>query len=330
MTNKNDPLDSEISGAITITEKSIEAKLKTRTTSALDRLCGSAFDYVNLKLEKRNSKERALIAAERAIIESAGKSVVDHIGTDPEYADRMIENHLRGIAQRQQNKDAIGQIAYDELKQLPLPDGTSMEDAPDSIDEDWLNRFEAIAETASTERMRQLFGKILSGEIRRPDAFSLTTLRVASELSQRTAQLFQELVVVRIDDTIVEFDVERDFGKFLDLEVAGLVNFDAGKLLRRLRPKTSNRVALVGAEMFATVELKNPDQELAYAMVRLTTIGHELATLVPKDELRAFKKVIELNKSYIVQVSLFKIERFADGNPVSNGVPFETLNFNSP
>jgi hypothetical protein len=329
MPDEKDPRDSEISASITVTENSLEAKVKSRITSAVDRLCGGLIDIFGVKVERKTSRERANIDSERAISEAITKAVIARIESDPEFADRMIENHLRSIAQKQKNKDAVVEVAIEELKKLPPPNVVELQGASDSIDEDWLNMFEALAEKASTERMRQLFGKILSGEIRKPGAFSLTTLRVASELSQRTAQFFQEIVGVRLHDAILEFDTS-DISKFLDLEVAGLINFDSAGILRKIKPDDKEPVTVNGDEVLAILEIRNPDEELVYPIIRLTVVGHELAALVPNDEKRALHKLIELFKDRIIKAELHYISGRDGESYVIEHPPFQTIEFGQP
>lgn len=54
-----------------------------------------------------------------------------------------------------------------------------------------MNSFMRFAEDASSDRLRDLFGRILAGQIFRPGAFCLTTLRTLSELDQAIATDFQ-------------------------------------------------------------------------------------------------------------------------------------------
>jgi hypothetical protein len=324
MANEKNSSDDEIAISLNQTETGVEAKIKSRAASAFDRLCGRTLDFLGLDKAKATSRAHAEMEAEKAIIEAVGKSVIARVETDPTYADRVIDIYFKEISRKQRNKDSVGKIAYDELKRLPSPDATSMQDAPEILDEDWLNRFESIAELASSERMQQLFGKILSGEIRKQGAFSLTTLRVASELSQRTAQLFHDLAAVRIRDAIVEFDSAKDFGKYLDLEVAGLVNFDGGNLARTAPFDEGGIATLTGDDHLAEFTTNKTTTTIEFPMVRLTTVGHELATLIPNDELRAFKSVAEKCKKQLAQVSLFALYTDEQGERVyDDDKPFQ-------
>src|SRR3546814_13011379 len=56
-----------------------------------------------------------------------------------------------------------------------------------SPDDDWMNRFMRFAEDASSERLHELFARILAGEVVRPGSFGAATLRAVSELDQSIA-----------------------------------------------------------------------------------------------------------------------------------------------
>ena len=57
---------------------------------------------------------------------------------------------------------------------------------------DWLDFFGDYAEKANAEAVRDLWGRVLAGEIRRPGTFSLYTLRILAELDQQVARWFEE------------------------------------------------------------------------------------------------------------------------------------------
>jgi len=59
------------------------------------------------------------------------------------------------------------------------------------ISEDWLNEFENLARLKSSEDMKLVFGKILSGEIIKPGSFSIKTIKLISQLDNQAAKLFQ-------------------------------------------------------------------------------------------------------------------------------------------
>ena len=113
-----------------------------------------------------------------------------------------IEDRIRSrIAfqemKRQANIEAITNQAAEELG--------DDEDVPSqSPDEDWIARFFRISEEISTEYMQMLWGKLLAGEIRRPGSYSLRTLDILKNITQKEAELF-----VKVSNFVVE-TIEAD------------------------------------------------------------------------------------------------------------------------
>lgn len=86
-------------------------------------------------------------------------------------------------SKRQANTERITQYASAEF------DGTEDigEEKPDS---DWTSRFFRIAEDITTEEMQVLWGKVLSGEIKRPGSYSLRTLEILKNMTKKEAEVF--------------------------------------------------------------------------------------------------------------------------------------------
>jgi hypothetical protein len=88
----------------------------------------------------------------------------------------------------QANKEGVAKKAIEYLSR----ESEQVSDKPETPEEDWLNIFERYAEDASSEKLRDLWARVLAKEIRKPKSFSLRTMRFISELDSETAQLFQK------------------------------------------------------------------------------------------------------------------------------------------
>ena len=87
---------------------------------------------------------------------------------------------------RQANIESITASAASELAdESAVPD-----EAPD---DDWISRFFGAAQDVSTAEMQQLWGRILSGEIKRPGTFSLKTLDFVRNMTRSDAELLERL-----------------------------------------------------------------------------------------------------------------------------------------
>ena len=63
----------------------------------------------------------------------------------------------------------------------------------DNVDEDWITRFFNIVEDISNEQMQNLWGRILSGEIKQPSTYFLRTLEILRNISPSEAEIFRKV-----------------------------------------------------------------------------------------------------------------------------------------
>lgn len=112
----------------------------------------------------------------------------------PELATRTHERIDFQEQKKQLNIESITTFAVDELR-----NEEPVTDAP--LDEDWTTRFFKIAEDISTEEMQALWGKILAGEIKRPESYSLRTLELLRNLSKEEAEIFRKVANFAIKST---------------------------------------------------------------------------------------------------------------------------------
>lgn len=84
---------------------------------------------------------------------------------------------------KQRNIENITQSAAKNLE-----NESSVSEEP--VDEDWTTRFFDYAEDVSNEEMQEIWGRILAGEIKQPNSFSLRTLEFVRNLTKQEAQVF--------------------------------------------------------------------------------------------------------------------------------------------
>ncbi|CAD0211201.1 hypothetical protein AGRHK599_LOCUS1226 [Rhizobium rhizogenes] len=188
-----DHLSNETSVSAELTETGIKASAKSRTVSSMDRLLGGTIDAGSAWLEGVAMRRRAKNEGERQLIEATVKYGLDKMNIDDQFAQRTFEGHFAKIARHQLNKDAVVAEALDDLKQMP-PSDQEAAHGPSTVSEGFMGPFERYAETASSEELRQRWGRILSAEIRRPGTFSSKVLRATDELDSSTAKLFENLM----------------------------------------------------------------------------------------------------------------------------------------
>src|SRR2546423_10944212 len=106
------------------------------------------------------------------------------VKNDPALVQRAAEAFIAKEIGHQHNRESVALRALEHLKETPDADTAKPND-------DWLNIFARHAQEASSERMQDLWSKILAGQLRKADSFSLQTLRFVSELDESTAALFE-------------------------------------------------------------------------------------------------------------------------------------------
>ena len=75
-------------------------------------------------------------------------------------------------------------------------------------DADWTARFFDGVQDVSSEDMRKIWAKILSGEVEEPGRTSLRTLSILRDMSQREAEAFSALMEYRISEFVFEGWIE--------------------------------------------------------------------------------------------------------------------------
>ncbi|MBO9728408.1 MAG: DUF2806 domain-containing protein [Chitinophaga sp.] len=186
-------------------------KLLELLQKATGRIFKSYFDRKDIETKALEIKTLGLAAAEvkadeLRILTSAMKEIQGEIG-NIEYTDGKLQINSDGIApsnikqttsigleertrerfiyqqaKKQLNIESVTSIAADELKEEGEINNVE-------IDTEWINRYFNIVEDISSEELQILWGKILAGEIKRPQSFSLRTLELIKNLSKEEAEL---------------------------------------------------------------------------------------------------------------------------------------------
>ena len=121
-------------------------------------------------------------------------------------------------------------VAIETIEALKIQnDKSSQQKASNSsedIDEDWMNQFVRYAEDASSDRLQQLWGRILAGESKEPGAFSRQTLRFVAELDRETAENCELMAKYQLHFWILRSEDWSQGEKYMisiDLQRLGLI-----------------------------------------------------------------------------------------------------------
>ena len=177
-----------MTNTITDVVSGIPEPMRKNFFKAFGQLCTAAVDIPVSWLESRASEIRAASEARIQIIKRGGEDIAGKLEIPEAYINSAAKKYAAKIVREQLNLDQIAINAANNLAN----ESQKQEDKPDSeISEDWLNEFENYAKLKSSENMKIIFGKILSGEITKPGSFSIKTVRLISQLDNQAAQIFQ-------------------------------------------------------------------------------------------------------------------------------------------
>jgi len=155
-------------------------------------------------------KEADSRAYEIEIIERArAKAKAESNEIEADSYVRINERFLFKELKRQQNIDNVSQIAAQQLYNEEI-----VSDAP--VDNDWTSRFFNIIEDISDNEMQQLWGRILAGEVRRPNSYSLRSLELLKNLTKNEADVFVKFVQAKIGCGDDGFVYNKNSGKYLE------------------------------------------------------------------------------------------------------------------
>jgi hypothetical protein len=121
----------------------------------------------------------------------------------PNNEDRVKSRLDYQERKRQKNIESITSVAAaDLLDQSSLPD--------EKPDEDWVSRYFNSAQDVSSEQMQELWGRILSGEIKKPGSYSLKTLDFVKNLTKADAILLEHVAKLAVNYNGSSFLVTAD------------------------------------------------------------------------------------------------------------------------
>lgn len=178
-----------------VTGTNIPAPIRKNALKAFNQLCIAAIDIPVAYLEGVAAEKRAESQSRIKIISTGGDQIAKQMDVNPEFAKVAVKKYGEKILREQVNLNSIAEIAASQLQKNTLSiekDATNANEIPE-INDDWLNSFEKEACLKSTDEMRQLFGRILAGEIRKPTSFSIKTIKLIAQLDSRVVNLFRIL-----------------------------------------------------------------------------------------------------------------------------------------
>jgi hypothetical protein len=211
-----------------------------------------------------------------------------------------VESFVAKEFRKQENKEAVAKKTVELLAEAPPP---PTDEPPTEPESDWMNVFELHAENASTERMREIWARVLAGEIRKPKNFSLKTLGFVAQLDQEVAELFEKYSNKVFSGVMIPSArglKSPELDDLLQLEEFGLVTGVGGTLHQTysIQPEHTGMLCAIADKALLLKRKRDVDPqniELRIPCILLTRVGREgYKILEPKFDIAVVEEVIKL------------------------------------
>jgi len=238
-------------------------------------------------------KEADAKAYEIDVIERAkAKAYLYGQEIEQDFLDRIEERVLYREVKKQKNIDAVTMIAAEELR-----NENNVSDTP--VDEDWSVRFFKVVEDISDEMMQQLWGRILAGEVKNPNSFSIRTIECLKNITKQEAELFTKVANHIFTHNNEPFIFRGD--DFKELYVNGflfsdvLTLIDLGLLQSEInigltfepRPVDTEMFFVFGKNIIKAIKKANSIKN-QIPIIKLTKTGEELLKLLSITPINAY------------------------------------------
>jgi len=259
-------------------------------------------------------KEVDAKAYEIEIIERAkAKAYLNRQEIEQDLLDRIEERILYREVKKQKNIDAVTMIAAEELK-----NENTVSDTP--VNEDWTVRFFNVVEDVSDEMMQQLWGRILAGEVKSPNSFSIRTIECLKNITKPEAELFTRAAnfifiynnnpfIFRDDNLEVLIKNDFSFEEVLVLIELGLLQSETNLVLDcKSKTKDDEMVFVFGKNIIKVIKKANTLQQ-QIPLLGLTKTGEELLkllTITPIDAYINYFCVYLQQKGFIIDKDFTK------------------------
>lgn len=258
---------------------------------------GKMYEPIHIKrMAKAKAKEINIISealANNAVLPISYQDGAITISTEEtnDLISRAQNRILFQELRKQQNIDAVVSEAYNQLENTD-----SVSDTP--VDIDWVNEFFDTIANISSEKMQQLWGKLLAGEIMQPGSFSLRTIETLKKLSQKEARIFEEISPYILsckgdkEGSYYDYFLLRDgdgsllnkygipFYKILMLSEAGLLSQN-GLITVGFNIEANDSATITGLSKTLTIKnIGKTPLEVSHSVYILTESGKELLPIV--------------------------------------------------
>lgn len=314
-------MENEESTALEVIAEGIgnlPAPVETSLFKALSHLLGGVVAIPAAWLKRPSQAVDDVTTARSAVSAILAKAVAETALKDPAVMQAAAETYLPGTIRRKaRNTVRVGLLAAQRTAEQA---GSQNSDKSAAPDEDWMNSFIRFAEDASSERLQDLFARILAGQVVRPGSFSVATLRALSELDKSTAEDFTKVWGRSVGDSVdYEDDFRRGewFSRWRRLAEAGLMApTDIIQYLPPFVPQLNGN-AIWSPMSGGTVHLMvhfSQSCKVNWPHIEFTRVGRQIGSILAEPDYRA--NIHKVAQKFVGKGGVERIEVLEVGRPV--------------
>lgn len=291
--------------SVNVSEAGVAAKVSDGTIARL----GTAVAWLFPKSDAKVVITQAL--AQRVAAKIRAGDLLD--GQEQVFVSLLFEKEARKLTNQQCVADRVSEVLPQvevQVKELPeyKDRGTSRE---------FVERAETIAAEIGDSGLRDMFARILAGELCRPGAFSLRTLETVRVMDQNVARIFDRfrkllfdgeyiLSEGAVDELIEKYGVT--FDDRLELQDAGLIDDSISVYTEpggRTRWKYGDRILRLA--------VPKDGKKIWISTIRLTRPARELVSVLPPSwDLDYFRDVGVTLMKYVGKDAMVKWRMVSD------------------
>ena len=161
------------------------------------------------------------------------------------------------------------------------------------VNTDWTNRFFSIVEDISDETLQDIWGRILAGEVKQPNSFSLRTLDLLRNVTKEEAELFVKASKYYVEKNFIcteEFALSLH--ETLLLGETGFINSE--ELTKEWNIDPNSKLEII-IDRNTLIILHNDTNKKVWcqpSVKKLSKAGIEILSLVEKTDRNKFYKIL--------------------------------------
>lgn len=284
---------------------------------AISRLVGATVDIPVAKLEQISRGIRDETKAKSLVMDTLAEKSAELGLSDPRLLERGLNNMIGKAYREQHNREEVARKAVEYLEHAPVPETN------DGPSDDWMDIFEDYASKASSDSIRDMFARVLAGEIRKPGEFSRATLHFVAIMDVTIARLIERIAPYVVDNNFIPKELisnEINYGEWLALQEAGFITFSAGNLSLTQWPNSDNLIYYRMGKNVVRFEAKN-STEFKIPSVKLTSPAQQiLSTLDTKYKIHEMAKLLWVYEPKTIQVG--ELHQEPDGQMFARNMVF--------